>query len=73
MLAMRHLKTDTAPRVSKLCVISHGKGWMPSHVDRVEQALLDGALRSGEFDGYSDDAWCELCESRALVGASGGQ
>jgi hypothetical protein len=38
-----------------------------SESERREQALCIEALESGEFDGLTDEAWVQLCESVSKV------
>jgi hypothetical protein len=38
------------------------KRWVPSKEDLREQQLALRAIETGEFDGLSDEEWCEHLE-----------
>ena len=42
--------------------VSLPQRWACSRADLVEQRIMFAAIESGEYDGLSDDEWCELLE-----------
>jgi hypothetical protein len=57
---MRLTRTITESRVSARLPLS--KRWVPSKEDLREQQLALRAIETGEFDGLSDEEWCEHLE-----------